>query len=269
MSLTTTAAERSRRNPFDVQRAVLFALLLRELKTRFGGRWLGVYWALLDPLAQVAVFTVLLGGFHRIVLPGIDYPVFLLTGLVPFYLFRNIAMRLMEGVDSNRALFAYRQVKPIDTLIARALLEIGIYGAISVLMFGAFSTLDMQWWPHRPLETFALGALIVAGAFGLGLCLAIGTNNFPQTRAVFRVIFLILYMVSGVMTPLRVAPSEWWQLLMLNPLVHMTELSRAYFLPNYRVVDGISAVYVAASALVALTTGLAMYHVRRHDLLSD
>lgn len=262
-------AQRPRREPFAVQRAVLYALLLRELKTRFGGRWLGVYWALLDPLAQVVLLTVVLGAFHRAVQPGIDYPVFLLTGMVPFFLFRNLTLRLMEGVDSNRALFSYRQVKPIDTLLARALLETGLYLVISVLMFAAFSALDMPWWPARPLEIFALGAVVVAGGFGLGLCLAVATHRFAQARSFARIVFMPLYILSGVMMPLRVAPLEWWPLLMLNPLVHVVELSRAHFLPNYRLMEGVSASYVAACALVALAAGLSMYQVRRHQLLSD
>lgn len=266
---TASSLGRTRRPPFDVQRTVLYALLLRELKTRFGGRWLGVYWALFDPLAQVLVLTLLLGSFHRVVLPGIDYPVFLLTGMVPFFIFRNLAQRLMEGIDANRALFAYRQVKPIDTLMARAALEVGLYLVISVFMFAAYSALGMAWWPQRPLETFLLGVLVIAGGFGLGLCLAVGTNKFTQTRSVVRLTFLPLYMMSGVITPLRVAPVEWWPVLMLNPALHAVELSRAYFLPNYRVVEGTSLQYVAICALVALAAGLAMYHVRRHELLSD
>jgi len=143
-----------------------------------------------------------------------------------------------------------------------------VYLVITVMMLGAYSALGMAWLPHRPLEIFVLGAFVIMGGFGLGLALAVGTHDFPQARSVVRLIFLPLYMLSGVMTPLRVAPSDWWPMLMLNPMVHVTELSRAWFLPNYRVVEGISATYVAASALLALATGLAMYHVRRYQLLS-
>ncbi|HET9644163.1 MAG TPA: ABC transporter permease [Burkholderiaceae bacterium] len=264
-----TAAMTGGRHPFDVQRSVLYALVLRELKTRFGGRWLGVYWAVFDPLAQVAVLTVLLGGFHRAVLPGIDYPVFLVTGMVPFYMFRNLSLRLMDGVDANRALFSYRQVKPIDTLVARALLEVGVYAVISLIMFGIFSAFGMAWTPYQPLQTLVLGGLLVGFGFGLGLFLAVATDSFHQSRAIVRVIFLPLYLMSGVLTPLHVIPVEWRPVLMLNPMVHALELSRAYFLPNYRVAEGASLGYVACSSLVALAAGLALHHVRRHELLSD
>jgi capsular polysaccharide transport system permease protein len=269
MSTDIERPHRVRREGYAVQRAVLYALLLRELKTRFGGRWLGVYWALFEPLAQIVFLSLLFGALHNIILPGIDYPVFLLTGIVPFYLFRSLATRLMDGIDSNRSLFAYRQVKPIDTLIARALLEVGLYGAISVVMFAIFFTMGMQWWPAQPLEVFGLAIAVVAGGTGLGLALAVATNDFPQMRGVARILFLPLYLVSGVMAPMNVVPSDYRPLLLLNPLLHMVELSRATFLPSYRLLEGVSASYVAWCALVALTSGLALYYARRQQLMAQ
>ncbi|MDH4390400.1 MAG: ABC transporter permease [Aquabacterium sp.] len=259
---------RLQRSPIEVQRSVLFALLLRELKTRFGGRWLGIYWAMLEPLAQIVVLTLLLGALHSSLLPGVDYPVFLLTGIVPFYLFKGLALRLMEGIDANRALFGYRQVKPIDTLLARGCIEVGLYLAISVCMFAAFAALGMAWASGRPLESLLLGVAVVAGGLGLGLALAVATNDFPQSRGVVRILFMPLYFLSGVMAPLHVAPVEWWPVLMLNPLLHMVELSRQFFIPSYRPVEGISAAYVGLCALTVLALGLAVYQVRRHQLLS-
>jgi capsular polysaccharide transport system permease protein len=257
------------RSPWDIQRSVLYALFLREVKTRFGGRWLGVYWALLDPLSQVLVLSVLLGTLHRAANPGIDPPVFLITGIVPFYLFRSVSTRLMDGVDANRALFGYRQVHPIDTLLSRALLEGGLYVAVSLVMFIGYGFFGLLWYPARPLELLALGTVLSAGAFGLGLVLAVATHPMPQSRAFVRVAFLLMYLVSGPMTPVNLVPSEWLPWLLLNPLLHVVELSRAYFIPGYRLIDGIDFGYVAACALVALAAGLALYRLRRQHLLAD
>jgi capsular polysaccharide transport system permease protein len=255
------------RSAWQIQRAVLFALLLRELKTRFGGRWLGVYWAVLEPLAHIALLSALLGGLHRAVMPGVDYPLFLLTGIVPFFLFKNLALRLMDGIDANRGLFGYRQVLPIDTLAARALLEVALYGLVSVLMLGAFALAGMAWWPARPLESFALAGVTVALGFGLGLVLAVVTDEAPQARSLVRVVFMPLYILSGVMMPLHLAPGEWREVLLLNPAVHVVDLSRTFFMKDVRPLDGVSLAYPAAWALCALAAGLSLYRLRRHRLL--
>lgn len=260
---------RPARSPFAVQRGVLHALLVRELKTRFGGRWLGVYWAVLDPLAQVLVLALLLGTLHRAVLPGLDYPAFLLTGIVPFYLFRNLAVRGMDGIDANRALFGYRQVRPLDTLIARTAIETWLYALVSAISLVLFATLGRPWQPGRPLEILGLGVVVVAGGFGLGLLLAVATDPLPQLRGFVRLLFMPLYFLSGVITPITVAPVDWWPVLMLNPLLHVVEVSRGLFFADYRVVDGLGVGYPALCALVVLVAGLAAYRVRRQQILAN
>lgn len=56
MSTTLPASSpsvRRERTPWEVQRTVLFALLLREMKARVGGQWVGAVWTLIEPLAHV------------------------------------------------------------------------------------------------------------------------------------------------------------------------------------------------------------------------
>lgn len=259
---------RPRRSSFAVQCGVLHGLIVRELKTRFGGRWLGVYWVVLDPLAQVLLLSLLLGGLHRTVLPGVDYPVFLLTGIVPFYLFRNLAVRGMDSIDANRALFGYRQVRPLDPLIARTLIEVWLYTLVSGLALLLFAYLGRPWQPSRPLEILALGFVVVAGGFGFGLLLAVVTVPLTQARSFVRLLFMPLYLLSGTITSITVMPVEWWPVLMLNPLLHIVELSRGWFFANYRVVDGLGMAYPAGCALALLFAGLAAYRLRRQTILA-
>ena len=113
MHAPTTTPRLRKRTAWDIQRAVFLALFVRELKTRFGGRWLGVFWVLLEPTAHLAMLLVIFAFIRHRLLPGLEFPVFLLTGLVPFFVFRNLTLRGMDSVDSNRGLFGYRQVKPI------------------------------------------------------------------------------------------------------------------------------------------------------------
>ena len=112
-----------RRSAWEVQRAVLFALLLREMKARVGGQWIGAIWTLLEPLTHTMIIVTILGFVRGSTRAGLEYPVFLVTGLLPFFLFQHLAMRLMDGIESNKGLFSYRQVKPLDTLLSRACVE--------------------------------------------------------------------------------------------------------------------------------------------------
>lgn len=257
-----------RRSSFAVQKSVLHALLIREMKTRFGGRWLGVYWVVLDPLAQVLLLTLLLGSLHRAALPAVDYPLFLLTGIVPFYLFRNLALRGMDSIDANQALFGYRQVRPLDPLIARTFIEVWVYAAVSALALLLFAQMDRPWQPARPLEILGLGLIVTAGGFGLGMLLAVVTAPVPRVRGFMRLLFMLLYVVSGTATSITLVPTDWWPVLMWNPLLHVVEVSRGLFFADYRVIDGLGLEFPSACALVVLTAGLLAYRLRRQAILA-
>lgn len=70
---------------------------------------------------------------HR-TMPDISFPVFLLNGLIPFFIFSSISNRSVGAIEANQGLFNYRPVKPIDTIIARALLETLIYVTVYILL---------------------------------------------------------------------------------------------------------------------------------------
>jgi capsular polysaccharide transport system permease protein len=93
-----------KRTPWQIQRAVIFALLMRELKTRFGGHWTGVVWLLMGtPLAQVfmlvAINTFLRGRLHA----GLyEYAIFLLVALIPFRMSTGLWSQLMHAPKANQ-----------------------------------------------------------------------------------------------------------------------------------------------------------------------
>lgn len=118
------------RSGIEVQRAAVEALFLREIKTRFGKYRLGYFWAILEPTAHLLVMLAIFGYFMHRTMPDISFPVFLINGIIPYFLFSHITSRSISAIEANQGLFNYRPVKPVDTVIARALLESVIYGCV-------------------------------------------------------------------------------------------------------------------------------------------
>lgn len=265
----TASAAPGKRTPWQIQRAVLFALLQRDLKARFGGRWLGGIWTLFEPLAHVIILMLLFGYFRNRVVPGIPFPLFLVTGLIPYLIFRNLALRLMGAMDGSRALFGYRQVKPIDVLIARAGMEVLIYSVLFVLFLAALGWAGLPWFPDRPLHLAVASTVLIVFGFGLGLFLVVVTDDWPKLRVFVRLLFMPLYFVSGVMFPLHSMPADFLPWLLWNPLLHLIEIHRGDFVEHYRVIEKVNLAYPATAALVTLALGLALYRVRRYRLLSS
>lgn len=259
---------RVKRSSWEIQRAVLFALVQRELKASFGGRWLGAFWVLLEPIAHLTYLMLLFGVWRERVVPGVPFVMFLLTGLIPFFIFRSVSLRVMGSVDGSRGLFGYRQVKPIDPVIARATVDTLMYSVVYVFFLAVFGWYGLPWFPDEPLGLFAVSAVLVAMAFGLGLLFVVLTDDFPQVRIFIRIAYLPLYLISGVIFPINVLPTELQSWLLWNPLLHLMELSRQHFFTHYQAIQEASLAYPASVALVLLATSLALYRVRRERLLA-
>ena len=105
----------------------------------------GYAWAFLEPALQVAVIVMIIGlrPSTRLI-PGIDYPVFLITTIAPFFMFRNIILGLLHAIESNQQLYAYRRVIPFDALFARWLLELALGAVVLVILLFAASMLGLR-----------------------------------------------------------------------------------------------------------------------------
>jgi capsular polysaccharide transport system permease protein len=260
----------AKRTPWQIQRAVVFALLLREIKTRFGGRWTGYLWVFGIPIAKLAVY-VLLNVFFRNRVPrqGYDFVVWLFIGMIPFDIFRDLWNHLTHAVTSNLALFGYRQVKPMDTFIARAILDVSIAVILySGMAFGMSLFGYAPMTPADPLGFFVVVFVAILIGFGLGLCTAMFTNLLPRFDVFAGLLAAPLTLFSGVMFQLNNLPEYVLSWFRLNPLLHVVELGRQYFLGGYKPVNGCNLWYPLLFAVCLIALGMSMYRVRRRQLVS-
>lgn len=256
-----------KRSPMQVQRAVLVALVIRELRSRVQGRWLGLLWMVFEPLAHILVILALVGFRRHVVTINIEYPVYLVTGLLPFFMFRNLARRLPQAVAASRGLYAYRQVKPVDTMLARAIVEVGLYSGVYLAALALLGWSGMNWLPFEPLQLMAVSTVLLLLGFGLGLFFSVLSHNRPKVDAVIGMLFMPLYFLSGVVFPLTSMSADVRSWLLWNPVLHLIELNREHFMPHLEPMRGVSLAYPVGFTLVVLALGMASYRVYRHRLV--
>lgn len=258
-----------KRTSWQIQRAVLFALVIREYRTRVGRHWTGIVWTVFEPLTHVLVILAIFGYLRNVASPIMEFPVFLASGLMPFFLFRNLAQRLTESIDGNRGLFSYRQVKPLDTVIARAIVECVTWLAVLVFTLCLLQWLGFRALPQQPLEFFAVAALTALLGSALGLLLAVVTNGKPRVRTMVRWIYVPLYLTSGVVFSIDRIPSGYFEWLTWNPVLHLVDLSRSAFEPRHAMHPGLGWRYPASFVLVLLALALALYRRDRQQLMME
>ncbi|HMB72315.1 MAG TPA: ABC transporter permease [Gammaproteobacteria bacterium] len=254
--------EVERRTSFKVQRDVLYALLLREMGSRFGRTRASFLWVLVEPLAHLLVPMTIFGYVMQRSLPGVEYPVFLFYGFLPFLFFKTICLQTMEGTRANRGLLSYRQVLLMDVFIAKALSFCAIEAIVFLIVLVGLQMLAYDALPGRPLELLAVLALTVMFAFGMGLLLAAVGSFAPDAKNIVRVIFIPLYFLSGVLFPVTRFPDDWVQYLAINPVLHVVEMARVNAIAHYEPMRYLSAEYVIGLTIFSLFIGLALYRLR-------
>jgi len=187
-SLSPNSAQN--RTSFKIMIDSVHALLMRELKTRFGTSKLGYFWAIAEPVAQAAVL-----------------------GLIFTLLGRHS-----------------RQVAPIDPIITRLLIELTTYVITYIFIMLCLGWLGFNVIPEQLLPLFAANALLVLLSIGLGISLCSAVQYWADTPKVLAMVLSPLFYLSGVFYSATMIPPQYWFLLEWNPIFHLIELSRdAYF----------------------------------------
>ncbi len=197
------------RGGIEVMYASIRALFLRELQTRFGHYRIGYVWALLEPALNVGLMLFVFGAVVKRVLPGIDYVVFLLNGILPFYAFMRATTQAIPAIESNRGLLSYRSVKPIDTIFARTSLEFLLYFSCYIIINFILIWLEFSIsFSHIPTLLFYWLCLFV---FSLGFaCIMMVIGELSSEIGKFiSSIFVIVYFMSGAMFPLHYVPEYY------------------------------------------------------------
>lgn len=256
------------RSGLEVQQAAVKALFLREIKTRFGKYRLGYLWAILEPAAHLMVLLTIFGFIMHRTMPDISFPVFLLNGLIPYFLFSNIATRSIGAIEANQGLFNYRPVRPIDTIISRSLLETIIYSGVYIILMSVVGLLGEDFTLSNITLIIITWTLLVVFSLGIGLIFMTLGKTFPETEKFLPILIKPLYFISCVMFPLHAIPKEYWPYLLWNPLIHVVELSREAVVTGY-ISEGVNLNYLALCSLVALFIGLAVYRNREEAMLTS
>jgi capsular polysaccharide transport system permease protein len=178
----------SRQSPPDsaliIQCRVVHALVMRDVKSRYGGRRLGFLWALIEPLMMIGVF---IGIFHlmgRSTQGGIPAPLFFVAAFTPFFMFRDIFSNVMMCIKGSNPLLMFPQVARTDIILSSVIVDILVSLAVFFLLLLGCVILGFEFTIDRPLEILFSLALLIGLGVGLGLVLGALTIRYEFVSSV-------------------------------------------------------------------------------------
>lgn len=250
---------------FTVQGRVIHALILRELKTRFGQMKLGYLWALLEPLLFVGVFAIIYTVAGREP-AGMPLFLFLVTGFGSFMFFQNILIFTMHGVRINKTLLTFPQVTPFNIIVARALLEFATLNVVFLLLLAIAYVMGIEVKIENPLGVIGVQILLALLGLGMGLIASTLAVIFPSTPQIIASFVLRpAFLLSGLFFTADSLPDSARDWLLLNPILGGIEYLRSAFFFGFESDFGDPG-YLAWWVLAVLCLGLLTQRGLRHKL---
>lgn len=257
------------RSSLSITFSVWKALLLRESLGRIFAARAAWFWLLAEPVFHVAYLLVIFTVISVRVVGGTDVFIWLMMGMLAFFMFRRTATQVGNAISANRALFAYRQVKPVDTLLVRAVLEGFLMCLVSAILLCGAVLLGHSAWPDDPLAVLEAFLGLWLLGLGFGLVTSVVTELIPELGRMIGLVMMPMYLVSGVIFPISQLHQPYRDWLLLNPVAHGLDAARLGFSTYYHAVPELSVAYIYGFALTSIFMGLALHRRFATRLLTE
>jgi len=211
-------------------RSYIWSTALADLRTRYVGSGLGITWNVLQPLAQILIFTVIFGTIMR--REGHEsspYVLYLCAALLPWNAFAECLTRSTHSLVSH-ATYLRKLPIPEQVFIAQSalgsLLSLGISFGLLVLVAALMGHSPTWHWLLMPIPLVMLMAL----GFGLGCGLG---SMFPFIRDLGQILPIILplgFWFYPIVYELHVVPGWLQHAIPFNPVYPFLESIRTLFL---------------------------------------
>lgn len=215
---------------WQIQRRVIWALVLREMLTRYGRHNIGFLWLFAEPMLftlGVTALWTLSKAAH-----GSDLPIvaFAITGYSSVLLWRNMPGRCINAVGPNSSLLYHRNVRPIDIYLARLILEAAGATMSFVFLVLFFTFIGWLELPQDALKVVAAWLMLAWFGAALGLFLGALSESFESVEKLWHPASYILFPLSGAAFLVDALPQAAQKFVLLLPMVHGTEMLReGYF----------------------------------------
>jgi len=251
------------RNGWIVQIRVIHALLIRELTTRFGRENIGFLWIMVEPL----LFAGLVGVIWRLTKGpeehGIGVLAFVVSGYIPVTLFRHGITRSVIVFTTNSSLLYHRQVKIVDFILARFIVE--LLGSMMAYLFIATILMIFGEFPMPADFGLFIAGWFIYAIFSFSLCLVIAPLS-EMSEAVEKFVPVTTYVMipfSGLFTMSSWLTPSMREYLMFSPFVNAMEMMRKGIWG-----DRVTAYYdiwnpILCAIIVAMIGLILCRHVRR------
>lgn len=241
-------------------RHFILTSIKNDLRTRFARSRLGAAWMILQPLAQGAIYAVVLGRILGSKLPNTSnpyaYAIYLLAGLAGWTLFAEVITRCLTIFVDNGSLLK-KMVFPricLPLIVSGSSLLNNLFLLVATIgIFVAVGHYPTWMWLWLPV------LMAIALLFGLALGLILGVLNVfvRDVAQVMNVVLQLWFWLTPIVYAVNILPGHFFLVLRLNPMYAIVSSYQQVLLwgnpPHFKT---LGAIVVVSLMLLALGMGL-------------
>jgi ABC-type polysaccharide/polyol phosphate export permease len=204
-------------------RGLIHSLVVRELKARYRGSFLGFFWSFINPLLLLLVYTFVFSS----VMPGTHaadmepYALFMFCGILPWTWFSSSlaesANVLISGGNLIKKVLFPAEILPIVTVLANMVhffLGLPILVVFLIYYKAPLTITELMWFP---VVVFVQLMLTMA----LALVLAALTVHFRDIKDILGNLLTFWFFFTPIIYRMQDAPGWTQKYLNLNPFTHL------------------------------------------------
>lgn len=248
-------------------REVVFFLAWRTIKVKYKQTIFGASWAIMQPVIQMVIFSIIFGRIAKLPTDGIPYPVFVFAGLLPWQFFANSlgagSDSLVGGGGILKQVYIPRLALPLSS-IASCLVDF----LLAMLVMAG-----LMFWYGYPLTMKALlfpflVILIALAALALSLFLSAMNVQFRDVRHATPFLVQIWMYCTPVVYPLSMIKEPMLATIYsINPMVGVVEGFRWALLGHGEL--PVQALLISTTVTMILLVIGAIYFKRMERTFAD
>ncbi len=243
-------------------------LTKRQLRMTYLRSYLGWFWSLLNPIAEVAIYSLVF-GYILAVGRGIpeapngfsSFPHFLVAGLAVWGYFRSVSAKVLTDFSSTVKLRRKLYFPPVAPAIAEAI-NTSIQSSTLVIVVIAF----FAAWGHLSIHAIVVvpAALFAAlTGLGTGLLLSVANSRYRDVGYLYSIFLRLFFYFVPIIWPIemltaRVGDGWMKNVVSWNPFTRMVGFARDGLI-YFRWPPAIDWIYLSVFSLGVLWLGWAIF----------
>jgi len=216
-----------------LQRHLIWNFVLRDLKTRYVGSFMGLFWSVIHPLVLLVSYTFVFSVIFQVrpSLKAIDnFALFAFCGMLPWLYFQDTVVRSCTSVIDHSHLIR-KTLFPSEILpITVALSNLVTHVIGFTILLVALISYGVLGWASLLIPAYLF--LLFLLAVGLGWLVASLQVFLRDTAQVLSVLMVFWFWFTPIFYQVEHVPSPYQSAIRLNPLTHVVEGYRDLLLEN-------------------------------------